>query len=581
MGRFLYPIHRYGLPTFLSASLLLCYFVVQTYHGLFQQQSDRLVERSVYSLENVKRQNGRHVSFPVTYSTLVFGEPDTYIYTNVTFGRGSQSLRLALSLYESTWVPETPRSVTEFCNNATNAPGCRIVGNQFYTPRSERNPDKFLFSQPYEPLDGGAYNLTASGYWTEDQITIAGVSVSLQFGVAQYWNTTPTLGLGAIPLYGNPGRPNYLTALRQQGKIGDTFCSLYYSGNTTLGGSIALGAVDAAKFVGKLKIFEGENYPGEITSPNARVVVGSQSFRSELIRPSNGTSNGYSNIIVGLPGVAMPQSVIDAIPAPASAKSPGVVYDLPCDYYKPDEDYIELIFDDLLITMHLSDLVIRLPDTTIEENRCFLYLIDSALAFNGIYEYFLGTPFLKSAYVVMNPETNTTAIGASVRDATAENLIEPGGTLGMRLADIRGVDPSTLIPENPPDAPPPPPPPSNSSKAPVGAIAGGVVGGVAVLAAAAGGLFFFRRRKAKSQTAGHDYPEEPKLPQPDTGVPELASQETHLISKWDPTKAASSGAGGGAPPVELDSSQATGGVLQPVELPGNENTYELPSRRNT
>ncbi|KAF3905235.1 Barrierpepsin [Orbilia brochopaga] len=568
MGRLSLSLHRFGPPAFLSASLLLCFLVLQNVHGALQQHSERLVERSA-SLHKVKRQSDKkHVSFPVTYSTLVFGEPDSNLYTDVTFGSGSQSIRLALSLYESTWVPQTPQSTAEFCNNATNAPGCRIVGNQFSLTVIE----EFVFEQPYAPFNGDSYNLTATGRWTEDEIIINGVDVSLQFGVVNYWNTTPVLGLGGIPFYTSPNRPSYITALKQQGKIGETFCSIYYSGTTSLGGSIALGAVDTEKFTGKLKIFEGDNIPGEFPSPSARVVVGSQNNESAILTPQSLNATALSYIYTGFPGLSVPQELINLIPS--SSKEPNLIVDIPCDYYKPDIDYLEFIWDDLSIRVPLVDIMLNVPNTAPEENRCFLYLADGTSLEEGVFSYIMGTPFFKSTYVVLNPETNTTAFGVSIRDARAENLIEPGGSFGTRLSDLRGATPRST------SAPPTRSPSSDSSKTPVGAIAGGVVGGVAVLAAVAGGLLLFRRRRNSDRRPNDDI-EPPKLPQPEAFVPELASPETHLISKWDPHKVANSGVDGGAPPVELDTAQAPSNQWGPVELPGNTETYELPSRRNT
>ncbi|KAF3931165.1 hypothetical protein ABW19_dt0200617 [Dactylella cylindrospora] len=115
----------------------------------------------------------------------------------------------------------------------------------------------------------------AKGFLVEDAVTIDDMSVDLQFGVATYWNSTPTLGFGLWPGSWGTGDSNYLLALQDQGRITSQYSSFYQVPNPETPGSIVLGGLDRDKFTGKLKIWEGLNYPGVVDPPTARIFNGS------------------------------------------------------------------------------------------------------------------------------------------------------------------------------------------------------------------------------------------------------------------------------------------------------------------
>ncbi|KAJ6256191.1 Barrierpepsin [Drechslerella dactyloides] len=547
MGRFSSAVHGYGVPALLSAFFLLSYFVAQNGHNISLQQSSQLAERSV-SIEHVKRADGSYVIIPVTYDLIVRGELDANLYTDVLFGY--------INMAHVTWVPKTPSSRNEFCNQAKNGPGCQIAGKTgYYSPRSTTgNAPSFEVSQE----TSSNYTATATGRWYSDSVTIAGITVDLQFGVADYWNTTPTLGLGVFPRYADSRRPSYLTVLKQQGQIGDTVCSVYDSGNSTVGGSLLLGAVDRAKFTGKFKVWDdGSEYPGDVPVPNVRFL----NSTSEISPDSNGVNGSLATIYPSLPAIYVPQVVIDSIAAPPN----GLYYDVPCDWFNPDEDFLEFTWQELVIKMPLADLLFPYPGTTADQNSCFVSIFANTEVQSGYYTYVLGQPFLKSAYVVMNPVNNLTAMAVSNRDVTTQNIVELGGSLASSIGDIQGIAPATTT--APP--PPPPPPPSESSGTPVGPIVGGVVGGVAALAAVIGGIFFFRRRRRPAAVAT---PPEMPPPAPPGPVSELGSPDPR--NDWGAPKKVGIGADGATHPVEY--AEAPGHPLiqhtEPTvyaELPGS------------
>ncbi|EWC46415.1 hypothetical protein DRE_04358 [Drechslerella stenobrocha 248] len=493
MGRSSFTAVRwYSIPAFLSASLLLSYFVI--HHS---QDTQQLFGRS-FSSEKERRNEGKYVVMPVRFSrTLVTsGEIDPAFYTDVRIGTDNQNISMAVSLEGTTWVPEKPGSLTTFCSNSTNAPGCRAAAvSGYYTPPSDVDrDDPFKYSSTFTTNDE---NATAFGYWTEGPITIAGVSTDIQFGVAQYWNAAPVLGLGLTSnSSGSSSRPGYIQSLMQQGRILGTYCGIYDSGDAKIGGEILFGGVDRSKFTGRLKIWN-LNAVGEISSPTAQYIT--ESYRSPMVSV-RGNSSSSSVIAAGVPGACIPAGLMTEIWGLTPSKAPDVIYDIPCNFFEAGVDYIELTWDDLVIKIDLVDFVYPIPGSVTPS--CFVSLLPCAEG-DG-YDYIFGQPFFKSAYVVMDPGTKRTAIGLSNRNMTNSTIVELGGSVSSGLSEIEGIDPSPIVqPDSSPSpdpnaSPAPTDPPSSGSSTNVGAIAGGVVGGVAVLGAI-GAFFFFRQRKSAKQ----------------------------------------------------------------------------------
>src|SRR3954462_3673802 len=95
-------------------------------------------------------------------------------------------------------------------------------------------------------------------------MTAGGVSVEMNFGVADSWSLTPALGLGLTSksyktVYPNETYPSYPEILFQQGKIASQFCSIYYNSAIELEGQLLLGALDRDKFSGGFDVNKAEN----------------------------------------------------------------------------------------------------------------------------------------------------------------------------------------------------------------------------------------------------------------------------------------------------------------------------------
>ncbi|KAJ6261198.1 hypothetical protein Dda_3866 [Drechslerella dactyloides] len=490
MGRSpLASIRWCSIPALLSASLLLSYSIA--YHS---QDTHWLFARSLPN-EKVRRNDGKYVVLPLRFP-LTFdsdGELDFSIYTNVSIGTDNQKLSMAVSLDGITWVPERPSSLPTFCSNSTNGLGKMAYSNDNIVnipPSDVSRDDPFEYrSLLTEPVP----NATALGYWTEGPVTIGGVSADMRFGVAQYWNVTPILGLGLTGRDESPNRPAYIQSLKQQGMISGTFCSIYDSGDPTIGGEILLGGVDRSKFTGRLRVWDDS--VGEIPSPTARYVSGS--YHGEMISVG---ANLTSYIVPTAPGFCVPDDLMTQIRRDVPTIHPEYIV-IPCDFFKPDEDYIELTWGDMVLKIPMTSLVTPFPD---EWSTCYAQLSYCGASGYGTsdYGYIFGQLFLKSAYVVINPETNQTAIGVSNRNMTSSTITALGNS--ATLSNIRGISPEQSGLEG---------------RTNVGAIAGGVVGGVAVIGLI--GAFFFRRRKSASKN-GAEMTEVPELPGAPRPVSELA-----------------------------------------------------------
>ncbi|KAF3922946.1 Barrierpepsin [Dactylellina cionopaga] len=487
-----YSYAHYGLLFF--SLFAFSYFVVPqssntaANFGLFKRSESKLSSR---------QSDPKYVALPVSYDFTVLGQLDGNLYADVQFGPNNQALRLAINTDDVTWVPELPASKNNFCSNSNNTVGCGYAGTSgYYEPGKTNRNDTFKYN-PNIQQDTKSTKYLATGYWTENSVTVAGVTVDLQFGVATKWDIVPNLSLGLWSTGQAGGRPSYLQALEQQGKIAGQYCSCF---NITGDGSIVLGGIDLAKFSGKLKIWDNLTLPGIVTSPVVRLVTGSNSTTLPTAKYP------LSLVSPGSPFLSVPQNVLSAILSlvPAQFDSNFGAYDLPCDTQFDPSWFIEFTFDELVIKLLFQDLLS--PITVRGSDRCYIALLpDDGEYLPGLsFSYILAGPFFRSAYVVVNPSLNMTALGVANRNITANNIVELGGTFSAKIADVEGTAPLPFTSNGTsPDATT-----SKSKKTPTGAIVGGVVGGIAVVAVILAAVFFYRK---KQKTASTEAP--PTIPQ--------------------------------------------------------------------
>ncbi|EPS43421.1 hypothetical protein H072_2617 [Dactylellina haptotyla CBS 200.50] len=515
--------HRLSVPAF-RGRLPLSLGLLQAFAGVVSAGSD-VGRQSIHQARQAA--DAQYVVMPVKYNLTILGQLDGNLYADVLFGPNSQTITLGMNTDSVTWVPEQPASKAEFCSNATNTAGCRIAGSVsgYYTPPSSVSKK----SNFWYLLDSDYPGYNATGYWSENTVTIGNIGVDLQFGVAESWNIIPSLGLGlwTTPRDIASGRPSYLAALEQQGKIAAQYLSCYDLTDGTDSGSIVIGGVDLDKFSGQFTIWSNFDLPGIVTTPAARVLLG-----------SNITTIPDSKIALTLvnpftPFLWLPDDLLNALVEVLGATLISTIgaYGIPCNTQIDPTWNIEFTFDKLVITMPMQHLV---STVTSQGNACFLYLQPiSQYSITGYnISAILGGPFFRAAYVVVNPSDNTTAIAMANPNVTTEAIVALGGTFGTPLSALVG------------NAPTPTPSETGSTSAnpkkstPVGAIVGGVVGGIAAIALIIAAIWYFRRKKQQPNAAppappAPDANHPPELPGGGTAVPnhELDSQAIGEVKK--------------------------------------------------
>ncbi|KAF3216326.1 hypothetical protein TWF106_008501 [Orbilia oligospora] len=509
----------------------------------------------------VKRNTGNYVLLQTEYSLIQGGETVTAIFTNVTFGNDNR-LKLHVWISNFTWVPERPKSISDFCNEEPNKRGCVFAETSGYYNPPANQP--FLGNFSFWNGDLGLIG-SSDGYYAEETLKVGDTTVNLELGISTFWNGRPILGLG----FGGswfPGRYNRLPAasgnddspppinptrtflnnLRTQGKIASNTCSFYNVQDAGAKGQIILGALDRSKFYGGFDVYSwepatddssGGEYGGKILfHPTVRL--------GNINDPANFTLTGYpslhapSNSSIQINPfyhyLSLPDSIYDPlinalypfgllsidVQDPYNSGSSGSTYptqNLPCDINIPPHHVLEFTFDKVTIRIPFNDLILRIPRP---ENPSFcglaFWLLDAER--DGYTPLILGGPFVKNAYVVLDPETRKSAIAGLSRNDTATDIVEIGGRYAATLMNVRGaaIDPS---PNN-----------GSSNKLPLGAAIGiGVGVGLVVIAAIVLGYFLYRRKKANAQKTSSIPSEESSAAEADSKA--LAPSELGATNK--------------------------------------------------
>ncbi|KAK6499046.1 hypothetical protein TWF481_011615 [Arthrobotrys musiformis] len=348
-------------------------------------ETNTFSKRSYAVSRGTKRSEGNYVVLDTEYSFLEHGNISSQTFTNVTFGGTNNEITLSISNSDTTWVPQLPSSVTDFCSR--NQQACAYADKSgYYRPNGVSRRDNFSI------LDSN-FEESIDGYWVEDTAAAGGKAVTLGFGVATSWKLRPFLGLGFKGVW-NPDLPNdkevhyegnrtsipptYLDTLFQQGKITSRTCSFYNIIDTKSPGQIILGAVDRDKFSGEFATYDWislngtSDFGGRIPdAPAARI--------SNLIDPGNSTSyfRPPSDLTTQISpffwGLYLPDYIFNPLtdalkPFGAVGIDIGkkvsegrneTVWSIPCDASIPSNHVIELKFSTVAIRIPLDDLIAR------------------------------------------------------------------------------------------------------------------------------------------------------------------------------------------------------------------------------
>ncbi|KAF3308386.1 hypothetical protein TWF173_001303 [Orbilia oligospora] len=491
------------VPATILSFLAFIIFVTSVRQGNTEYKKNIFPKRSALATASqlVTRNTGNYVLLQTEYSLIQGGDAVTAIFTNVTFGNDNR-LKLLVWTSNFTWVPERPKSISDFCNRDINKIGCVLAETSGYyrPPAGQDSLGDFNFTNGDLGVIG-----TTGGYYVEDTLKAGDTTVDLELGIARLWNGRPMLGLGLegvwfpgaynrLPIAsGNDDSPpprnptrTFLNNLRTQGKIASTTCSFYNVQDPGAKGQIIIGALDRSKFYGGFDRYTWEPAPRDdygselggriLFHPTVRLGnINDPANSTGTVYPSRSTSNNATiQINPFYPYLGLPDSiyeplinalypfglvVIDVRDPSSSSGSTYPARSLPCDVNIPLQHVLEFTFNKVTIRIPFNDLLLRIPRP---ENPSFcglaFWLLDSQAEL--YIPFILGGPFVKNAYVVLDPETRTSAIAGLSRNDTTTDIVEIGGRFGATLMNVRGaaIDPS---PNN-----------GSSNKLPLGAVIG-------------------------------------------------------------------------------------------------------------
>ncbi|KAK6499045.1 hypothetical protein TWF481_011614 [Arthrobotrys musiformis] len=460
----------------------------------------------VLSPGKIKRAEGKYVVLPTEYLYAELGHFSSRIITTMYFGTDRQPLNISVAVPGATWVPQRPESIYEFCIKTS----CNYTSRSGYYTKGDR---------PVLGYAGYGDNSTTDGVWAygevvEDVVTGGGIQVDLQFIAATGWSSTeaPFLGLGLsfdvaykLPYDQNAQRYSYISALFDQRKIGSKLCSMYNVIDTNFSGEVVLGGVNRQRFYGELDIYhQKSDYADQsYVMDHPRIQIGDVTDEAALV-----TLEDDPELIAKLsplsPYSSFPSTIYDSVMnalkpfglAKCSQQEFGVEFCIPCGTSIPENYVLRMNFKKAIIDMPFYDLI---QDTPQAQNLCPVLITsrDSGPSY-------LGGPFFRAAYIVLDPEANRIAIAPSVRNSQASDIIElAAGSFSANLSTIVGVtqpEPSETADPSPTADPSASSDASQGNKDPLstGALVGIGFGGAIALIAIAGGafaLFFIHRRK--------------------------------------------------------------------------------------
>ncbi|KAK6519921.1 hypothetical protein TWF506_000215 [Arthrobotrys conoides] len=444
------------------------------------------------------------VGLEVRYKYKISGAVDDNVYTDVFLGEDRQRVELAVTSQQVTWVPQLPDSrnrTADVCDSGTDGDGCAVEGSGYYNPPANvSRDDTFRFQS--------GSNSTAQGYWTSTTLSTSTISVNHTFGVATtVQNLTPILGLGISSINRSKDHPSYLDSLLRQNKIFGRYVSFYDVSNPggSRSGEIVIGGVDTEKYLGRLKRLKGAGMVGVVKSPEVMVKTG----REEKF--GVGGAGGSAFLTIDTSFLWLPQpiiyNIISTFPVATfdlrPAGSSFVVYTVPCDTKLSPSWVIQFTFEGVVINVPFNHLVTPIEVSTNGGSgmgkRCVLAVQpnDGRYALEG-YEvsYVLGAPFWRSAYIVLNPQENMTAIAVPNLNSISRSIVPLGGPFGTEIENIEGTSNS---PSNPP-SPTPNLQQSQRSKNPsTGVIVGASIAGVIALILIYLGFLSFKKRRKKKR----------------------------------------------------------------------------------
>ncbi|KAK6526087.1 hypothetical protein TWF281_011125 [Arthrobotrys megalospora] len=495
----------------LSLLVSIWYLAAHNYNTPWGIQSNRQGLSDGFSLKQRSRRQApaeqKHVVIPTARKYHPSGELEPGFYAQFGFGKDNQPINLGVSERHETWVPDLKERERVCGNESASKLACELADvSGYYNPSVNSTELEFLISP-----NGFSANALVRGDWYDDIVTAGGVSINFRFGVGDYWNIPPFIGLGLSSRENSASPPNYIESLVQQEKVAEPYTSFYDIQNPYgRGGQIVIGGVDRQKINGKFDCWTDLGRPGEVRTPNVKIILGNDydkyTKNTEFSPPRELTAL----ISPGTPYILVPPSLRDRLsslfPLGYAVRNGELSGYLVADCDKPidPDNFLEFEFEKVVIRIPLEDfrgsaparVVRNFGGSTLDNNTCLLSI--GTTDGERRHSYVLGGPFFSRAYVVMKPKSSKsgviTGIALAKANETGQDIVELGGPNGRTLKDIIGDDPGA----------------SERRRKNIKVIIGAVVGG-AVLLLALAAFFFFRWRKRRNLDA------EPSISAPDPG----------------------------------------------------------------
>lgn len=313
------------------------------------------------------------------------------------------------------------------------------------------------------------YELTKdSGSWFNDTLVIGDLTIpNFPLGTANGSSTLDTqnwFGISGPPKLGPAAGTSSLQIMAQAGVLQSASIGMFFGPLDSSRGEVVFGGLDTSKWQGDLQILPiVENDSNEIHVNLASVTVSDNKIESLNLPVELSIDTGNFDI-------KLPQDMVDEIWSQVdgiqtynvtvgSSTIPIGICD--CSLAQKSQTFV-FGFDGISIEVPISDMV-ALPPRLILQNLGVADFPQGICVFmiNGwgptppeFHPYILGDAFLRSAYYVVDWDSNEIALGQANNDGDSTNIIPIlAGTSGLRDA-IAGTSNSSAAPSSQPSGQP-------------------------------------------------------------------------------------------------------------------------------
>jgi hypothetical protein len=311
------------------------------------------------------------------------------------------------------------------------------------------------------------YELTKdSGSWFNDTLIVGDLTIlNFPLGTANGSSTLDTqnwFGISGPPNLGPAAGTSSLQIMAQAGVLQSASIGIFSGPLDSSNGEVVFGGLDTSKWQGNLQILPiVENESNEIHVNLVSVAVSDSKIESLNLPVELSIDTGNFDI-------KLPQDIVDEIWSQVDGiqtynvtvgTSTIPIGTCDCNLAQKSQTFV-FGFDGISIKVPISDMV-ALPPRLILQNlgvsdfpqdKCVFMINGWGPTPPEFHPYILGDAFLRSAYYVVDWDSNEIALGQANDDGGSQNIIPiPAGTSGLRDA-IAGTFNSSAEPSGQPSA---------------------------------------------------------------------------------------------------------------------------------